>query len=463
MNRTFIHILIAFLFMQITVAQNSDTMPNFIQDSTQLIKEKKSKRKKKEPATASEDDYVNTGFFKYDNAVYVDYLKSIQLYRNGFELTDPLITLGKDEQLKISFDDISNELKTFNFTFIHCNSNWEPSGIFQQDYIGGFTDDFFRNYRYSFNTTQKFIHHEALFPNENISITKSGNYILKVYRDYDPEKIVLSRRFMVVDNNVLIEPWIKRPSQVEFRNSKQEIDFNIDHTGINIPNPFGDIKVVVLQNGRWDNAIKGLQPTFIQDQKLVYDYDDKNLFDGGNEFRDFDFRSLRFVSQNVNFIEYDSSKQFHVHLLNAEKKAFKRYSYKNDINGKYFIDVKEGQNPETDADYAIVHFYLPAETPYTEGDVYIFGQLSDWDFSREFKMKYDEKHQCYTSEILLKQGFYNYKYIILNDKNKIPDDTYTEGNFFDAENDYTFLMYYRQLGTNYDQLIGYMKYNTLKN
>lgn len=462
MKHLLIYIFIFIYCTHTSVAQDKIVSPNFIEDSTQVNSGKK-KKKQKEQEREVEDDYVKTNVFKYDNAVYVDFLKSIMLYRNGFELTDPIISLHSEEQLKISFDDISNELKTFNFTLLHCDANWEPSGIFQQDYLGGFTDDYFRTYRYSFNTTQKFIHHEALFPNENIKITKSGNYILKVYQDYDPEKIILSRRFMVVDNKVMIQPWIKRPTQVEFRNSKQEVDFTIDHTGVNIPNPFGDVKVVVMQNGRWDNAIYGLQPTFIQDQQLVYDFDDKNLFDGGNEFRDFDIRSLRFLTQNINRIEYDSSKHYNVHLLNAEQKAFKRYSYKGDINGKFFISVKEGQNPDTDADYAYVHFYYPAEKPFTEGDLYIYGQLSDWTFSREFKMKYDEKHQCYVASPFLKQGFYNYKYVLLNDKEKKPDDTYTEGNFFDTENDYTFLMYYRQLGTNYEQLIGYLKYNTIKN
>lgn len=460
--KTLLYIILSFFIIMNTVAQDT-TVPA---DTASVPKTKKNRKKifaASNDSTKNKEDYTGSPEIRYENYTYNSNIKTVQLYRNGFETTDPILNLNENEQLKIAFDDLDVELKTYNYTVIHCDANWEPSNILPADYLGGFLDDYFRSYKYSFNTTKRYIHYSTIFPNDNIKITKSGNYILKVYRDYDPEKIILTRRFCVLNNKISISQQFKRPTIIEQRNYKQEIDFTIDYSGTNVPNPFGDLKVILLQNGRWDNAIRDLKPVFVNDNKLIYDYDETNNFNGVNEFREFDDRSLRFITAYINRYEFDSTKTFNVHLLNDERKAYKRYLFKNDINGKYVIECKEGSNPDTDADYANVHFYYPAETPFEKTDIYVFGQLSDWTYKKEFKMIYDERHKAYVLTALLKQGFYNYIYVGLKDGEPKPDDTIIEGNFFDTENDYTIMVYFRQMGTNYDQIIGYLKFNTIKN
>lgn len=408
------------------------------------------------------DDYFAETSIKYENYIYKPAIKTAQLFLDGLELADPYIKLGEaSDKLRISFDDFGGGFKTYNYTVIHCNSNWEPSQLFPSDYLAGFTEDIFNTYNYSINTFVRYTHYETSFPNNTIKITKTGNYILKVYENYNPDDIVLTYRFLVYDDKVTIVPDFHRPSIIDDRNYKQEIDFTASYNNLKIIDVYNDIKVAIIQNGRWDNAITNLKPNYVNDNNLTYDYDRDNVFSGGNEFRYFDMKTLQLKGVGVNKIEYKDSIQ-HVYLTEDTRRAYKRYSIQSDINGRFIIRNQNGFTSASDADYVMTHFFLKADKQFKGGDVYLFGQLSNWNISRNYKMKYDETRQQYTLDVLLKQGYYNYEYVFVSDETGKPDESETEGNLFETENDYTILVYVRTMGTNYDQLIGLRKFNTVR-
>lgn len=432
-------------------AQKNDSIPT---------KKKKNKWWLSNNDSTSNTDYYATPNLFYTNYVYKKNIKTVQLFETSFEqLSAPIIQLGSGQQLQLNFDDIEGGLKTFNYTVIHCNANWEPSDLSQQEYLNAMLSDLIRDYSYSINTLQHFTHYKAVFPNENISITKTGNYILKVYEDNNPDKLVLSRRFMVFDQKVNVDAFVRAPTINEYRRFKQEIDFNINYNNYTIQNPYSDIKVAVLQNGRWDNAKTNLKPLFLKDNQLVYDYDQDNVFDGCNEFRYFDIKTLRLQTERIARIEYDSTLN-KVYLLPDEKRTYKRYLVYQDINGKYLIKNQEGRTSDRDGDYAWVYFTLPTNAP-VEGQVYVFGALTDWEFKPEAKMIYNEEKFCYETKLYLKQGYYNYEYMVVKDGSTIGDDAELEGMHWETENDYTILVYHRAMGTLYDQLIGIKQTNLL--
>lgn len=432
-------------------------------DTIKSNKKPKSNFWKKLNTTADtlKEEYYDSNYLRYENYIYKSNIKSVQLFEQSWELSPPVIKLNSTQSLKLSFDDLDAVLKNYNYTIVHCSANWQPSEILINEYLTGFEENNIIDYRFSLNTSQKYVHYNAVFPNDNLKLTKSGNYLLKVYQDGNQENLIITYRFMVYDERITITPQPKQASIIEDRNFKQEIDFSIFYNGYQINNPYGDLKVFIMQNDRWDNAITDLKPLFVKDKELVYDFDDKNVFEGGNEFRNFDIKSLRYHSERVNGITFDSLKN-HVFLLNDEKKSFKRYYNAADINGKYTIKIQEGNNSEIEADYAYVHFFLPFEAPLLDGNLYVFGLFSNWTCVSDNQMHYDYKRLGYQAKIYLKQGYYNYEYVFLKDGASAADETYIEGSHFETENNYVIYVYHRAIGTFYDQLIGVKRFNSVR-
>jgi hypothetical protein len=407
------------------------------------------------------DDYYGSNTIRYEDYVYKKNIKTVQLRDESFELTKAILNLGSDEKLKLSFDDLDADLKNYSYTLIHCNYNWEPSDLMPNEYIDGFLDNSINDYRYSFNTLQKFTHYNVSFPNNSMRITKTGNYILKVYQDNNPESIVITRRFMVFQNKISIESNVFAASIIEDRLFKHEIDFKINYSGYQINNPYSDLKIVLTQNNRWDNAKTNLKPVFVKDQELVYDYDEQNVFAGGNEFRFFDIRSIRYHSERIYAVKTDSAGN-HVELYKDEKRSFKRYYSQSDMNGDFLIKVQEGSNSEVEADYCYVTFFLPYDAPLTDGNLYVFGAFNAWKCNTENLLHYNPARFGYECTLYLKQGYYNYEYVFLKDGEVAADETLIEGMHYDTENDYSIYVYHRQPGTFYDQLIGVKRLNSMK-
>ncbi len=412
-------------------------------------------------ADTTAEDYYGNAAIRYEDYVYKPGIKSVQLHEESFEMSQPILKMDSEEKLKLSFDDLDAGLKNYTYTFIHCSAGWEPSDLAPAEFIDGFPENQISDHAYSYNTIQHFIHYSFVFPNENLRFTKSGNYILKVIQDGKADNIVLTRRFMVYQDKVNITAKVTPASITEYRAFKQELDFTVNHSGYVITNPYEDLKIVMMQNNRWDNAKTNLKPLFVKDDELVYDYDDANVFDGGNEFRYFDMKSIRYHSEKIADVFKDSL-GYHVTLLTDEKRTFKRYSTYTDINGNYLIKVQEGTNSEVEAEYCYVNFFLDYNAVLTDGNLYLYGSYNAWKCNQENLMHYNQKRGGYECTLYLKQGYYNYEYVFLKDGTTAADQTLIEGMHYETENDYTIYVYHHQQGTFYDQLIGLKRLNSIK-
>jgi Domain of unknown function (DUF5103) len=399
--------------------------------------------------------------FKCEDYVYKTNIKTVQLRAQSFELAQPILNLDSDDKLVLKFDDLDAGNKNFMYTFIHCNADWTPDDLSTSDYIEGFSDNMITDYKFSYNTLQLFTYYSAVFPNDNVHFTKSGNYILKVYQDGKPDNIVLTRRFMIYQNKVSVIAKVKPASLVEYRTFKQELDFTINYSGYPISNPYDDLHIVITQNNRWDNAKKNLKPVFVKDDELVYDYDDVNVFDGGSEFRYFDIKSIRYQSERIKNITKDTAGN-HVELTTDERRSSKRYTTYTDMNGNYLVKIQEGTTSETEADYCYVTFFLSSADLFSEGDVYVAGAFNQWNYTAENKMHYEPKRFGYECTLYLKQGYYNYEYVVLKPGETIGDQTEIEGMHYDTENDYCIYVYHHQPETFYDQLISVRRLNSIK-
>lgn len=391
----------------------------------------------------------------YENRVFVPEIRTVQLYNTSEEQSLPILELGGSDRLILSFDDLRGGFRNFYYTVEHCTAEWKPSTIPQIQYLKGFPGERIRDYQGSFNTYQEYTNYRLEIPDFSIQPLVSGNYILKIYEDNDPENLVLTRRFYVIDRKVTIDAQVARSSKVAEREKRQKLNFSIFHPNLQISNPFAEVKVYVSQNGREDNARWVTKPVFVKASQLVYNAVDVTDFYGGNEFRRFDLRSLRFRGEGVINIVHDDL--FIAALETDEPRLSQAYSSLIDYNGKYFIRLREGGAPETEADYARVNFRFSGAK--ASGDYYIFGELTDWKLKDEFRLIYDPASRTYQASPLLKQGVYDYIYVHADASGQIDNFT-TESNHYETENDYYIFVYYRRTGSRYDELIGLRRLTT---
>ena len=396
----------------------------------------------------------------YQNAVYHDEIKSVQLYRDGNELSNPVYELGSDAHLVFKFDDLSEDVKNYSYTLIHCDANWNESYIQQSEYIDGFANNPVSDYAMSFNTTVKFVNYQVQIPNENCKPKYSGNYALVVFEDNDRQNLVLIHRFYVVEPLVRIDGLVKRATFDPFNGDNQEVNFKIYNDQLKLLNPGEDIKVVLMQNRRWDNAVSDLKPSFIGENVLQYDYTKKNVFPGGNEFRYFDIRTNRHNGENVGRIEFFRP-CYHVTLLPDAVRSNKAYSTYKEMNGNFVIESQDRVTDfNTECDYEFVHFFLPMESQLVGGSVYVFGALTDWNVNKTNEMKWNFEKAGYELTLLLKQGYYNYEYVYVPEGGKKVDSSNLEGTFFITENDYQIFVYYHDQASRYDRLVGFVIVNS---
>ena len=392
---------------------------------------------------------------KYNDHVYVNNIKSVKFHLEDLLMSMPLYEINSGGRLRLSFDDIDGDVKDYVYTVVHCDRNWNPSDLTDMEYIDGFVEENLDSYSFSFKTIGAFTHFELFMPNEDMTLTKSGNYLLKVYEDEGDKRLVLTRRFMVVDAQVNIRGRMVRPSQVSLSRTHQELDFLVDYQRFPMRSPQQEVRATILQNGRWDNAVVNLPPMFNRLNELSFDHQNKVVFPAGKEFRYLDLRSVYYPSENISSITAEDD-IYEVVLYKDEKRFKMAYLNRQDLNGNFVIETIDQNNMDLSSNYANVLFSLYSPEPYFDYDVYLFGAFTDWKLQEKYKMLYSNQLNGYVNKIMLKQGYYDYAYAVVprDGSDTKANLSEIEGDWFETENEYTILIYYTPFGGRYDQLIG---------
>ncbi|MEO1448053.1 MAG: type IX secretion system plug protein domain-containing protein [Bacteroidota bacterium] len=404
-----------------------------------------------------EGRYASQGWVPEDRS-YSPNIRTAQLYRPPFEASYPILYLGQTQQLTLEFDEIIPEDQRetdFFIDFISCDINWRPTNIVPLEFYEGFSQQRIEDFQRSTFTKVPYVHYRHSFPAEGQGFKQSGNYLLKVYRNGNPRDVVLTRRFIVVETKVPIVSKYELNARVE-RMRMQEFAFDLMTGGLNIFNPALDLQVRVLQNFRWDNAYSPPQPRFVGENQFEYRIELNQAFNGGNEFRQHQVFSTRFYAESIQEVE-EGENQWEVFLFPDPVLASNEFRSIGDRNGTFSVQVQEWPDADINADYVNNHFTLKAKGPSAD-PVYIFGGLSNWQVLPDFRMEYDQGLQAYTGSVLLKQGIYDYSYVVARPDGSL-DETAIEGDHIDTENFYNILVYYRGPADRTDRIWGYMPLN----
>jgi hypothetical protein len=395
------------------------------------------------------------------DGIFRDNVRTVLFFREGWEFSLPILELGSNQRLILKFDELTEKTRNYSYTITHCDFDWFPSRLIQAEYMEGFIENPINDYTTSINTTVPYINYQLAIPNDNARLLVSGNYLLTVFEEGKRDTPVLTRRFYVVEPSSRISGIVKNATFDSYKGTEQEVDFMVESSGISIQDPQNEVKVVLMQNFRPDNAITNLKPLFVRNNQLSYDYSRENVFPGGNEFRNFDIKNIRINGLGVSNIEF-FQQMYHVTLKTDLSRRGENYRFENDLNGRYFIKNDRANDPDLESDYILVHFSLELPQPLFGGDIYIFGKLSDWQCTTANKMTFNPALKLYEGMMMLKQGFYDYEYVYVEKGSQKIDNTIIEGSHVETENDYQIFVYYRGFSSRYDHLIGYTAINSVK-
>lgn len=387
-----------------------------------------------------------TGYSQVLNEITnAPFLKSISFKGTDGKHQFPLVQ--KRESFVLEFDDLLAEENDYYYRIEYFNHDWTLSNLFKNEYLEGFDDQRISNYRSSYGTLQHYTHYELTLPNENTQFKHSGNYMVSIYDSSD--ELMFRRKFLIHENLASIEGGVFRSRELAQYSTHQTVQFSLNPVGFNLRNPNSDLNIVLLQNEQWD-AIKTIsKPQYVIGRELHYRYDLPLQFEGGNEFFYFDTKDSRVVNPSISHVEQEDVYQTYL-FTDPERKNYP-YTFNPDINGDFAVNTVQGKDPAIEADYTQVYFSLAKQYTLKEEEIYIYGKFSNFELKDQYKLSYNPSYEVYEGVFLLKQGFYNYKYVWKSeeglDKNKI------SGSHAVTENQYIILVYTRLIGNQHDALI----------
>ena len=378
-------------------------------------------------------------------------IASLQVVANNDWLSLPIITLNSNDFVNISFDDLTHEYHRYCYKIEHCEADWQTScALFESDYIDGFASgNTIDDVQESTNTVQLYTHYNISFPNNKCRPKISGNYRVTIYDENDEKHVVCRAYFMIVEPSMAVQLNVTTNTDIDINGKHQQVEMAVDYGNNIVSNPQTQIKTVVMQNGRWDNAVINARPQYIKANGLQWIHCKDFIFDGGNEYRKFETLDVTHTTMGLESINWDGH-NYHAWIWTDEPRP--SYIYDKDANGAFLIRNSDNIDNDVNSDYIITHFRL--KSPQTADPIYINGFFTNDRFLPQYEMKWNEKNQQYEGELLLKQGYYSYQYLMMKPEGKLKPVP-SEGNFYQTENTYQALIYFKANGDRTDRLVGY--------
>jgi len=386
------------------------------------------------------------------SVVYSPQVKTLQVVVNDDWLSLPIMKLGAGDVLNIGFDELSHAYHRYIYKLERCEANWSPSeGVFESDWLVGFNGNPIEDYENSLNTTVLYTHYSLQIPNDRCRIKMSGNYKLHVYDEEDEDTEVLCAEFYVVEPMMTVGLSITTNTDVDFNVSHQQVSMTVNYGSISVTNVEEQLRTVVMQNGREDNLKWNVKPDYVQQNRLQWEHNRRLIFDAGNEYHRFETLDVTHPTLGIDKMRWDGH-YYHAYPFANEPR--RSYLYFQDANGAFYVRNSDNIENDRTCDYLYVNYKLLTGRPYKE-DVIVEGKWTTED-EDYYVMEYDEQDQSYNAQILQKQGYYSYQYLLRDEKGRthiLPE----EGSFFETENSYQAFVYYKGISDRTWKLVGFQQ------
>jgi hypothetical protein len=359
----------------------------------------------------------------------------------------PIIEWNSEYSIAIGFDLLGASSEYLTYTVTHCNADWKPSALVSSEYLSGLQNNYIEDYANSFNTKMDYVNYNLFIPNDKVQLKASGNYVVQVFDNEG--NVLLNACFAALESQMNIGMQVSPVTDKGIHSRFQAVSFEIS-CGNEVKSPMQDLKVYVQQNRRFDNEAVLVKPLNVQNRKVIYDHNPALIFDAGNEYRTFEMTTVRYNGLGVESVEYHAP-YYHTILKPDGLRSNHHYSYNEDINGRIYIRNNETDYPDTEADYQFVHFYLPCDKPLNE-PVYILSDAFHNLLDARSRMDYSSQDKGYIKAVLLKEGYYNYLYVTRKNPAAPASTDLIEGNYYETENEYRVMVYFRPMGGRYDRL-----------
>ena len=394
------------------------------------------------------------GVQPYRTEIFNPNVHTLQVRLSGDPLAPPVALLGSENGIVVSFDMLEDNPQYLYYRVVHCDADWTPSLLSEVEYIDGFNGLSVDDYALSFNTYCNYVHYRIDLPNDDMRFRVSGNYALLVYHENNPDSLLLTACFSLTENLVALSCEITTRTDVDYNKAHQQLSFKVMYPQYEIRNPREEIKAVVSANADNESGVWLSQPLYVRNQEVEYGHVPQLIFTAGNEYRRFET-----VSRHYNTIGVESMRYFdpyyHALLRPDSPRAGGAYLYDETQKGRFFIRTDESDEADTEADYFVVHFTLATGAPL-DGEVYLDGEFTHGRRDESTRLTYNHATRAYEKSLLLKQGAYNYRYV-LQRPGRAADAAPIEGNFYETRNEYQIRIYHRPQGARYDRLVGYTR------
>jgi hypothetical protein len=388
------------------------------------------------------------------NAIFNERIRTLQVHTADSEYAlpgPPMMTLNGNDGITVEFDHLADDREYLRYELVHCNADWQPSQLTYIEYLDGFNEGIIDDYAFSQATTVHYVHYQFSLPNEQMTPLVSGNYLLKVYPESNPDEIWLQCRFVVSEQTAALGAEMTSRTDVDFNRSHQQLALQLNVERSIVRDLFNDLKVVIEQNGRMDNRVTLTKPIRVSGSTLFYEHQPELIFKAGNEYRRFESVSTTYPGMHVDYNEWHSP-YYHTVLEADESRPAESYHYDQTLSGGYVVREYNSDDSDTQADYTVVHFTL--NYPETPGfEFYIDADFVQRRFSPESRMIFNRGTQRYERAMLLKQGSYSYQYLAVAPGKDLGRTDVIEGDKYETQNRYTVYVYHRRPGERYDRLI----------
>lgn len=386
--------------------------------------------------------------------IFDERIKSLQVRLDGNDFAAPVVVLGSSDRIRIDFDHLAEDREYFRYSLQHCDARWQPSGLVDSEFLDGFNEGSIEDYGYSQATTVHYVHYSLTIPNEEVAPTISGNYLLRIYRENEPDEPLLQCRFMVSEQTAPVSAFMTSRTDVDYNKAHQQLEICVDTERAGVEDIYNDLRVVVQQNGRLDSERAISRPLRTSGSKAYFEHTPELIFEGGNEYRRFETVSEYYPGIGVESIDFQNPYR-HFYLFVDETRADKSYLYDQTQHGRYFIRRQGAAESDFEADYGVVHFELDIPQLSDGSMIFIDGDFVHRRFDPESEMRYNPVTQRYERAMLLKQGAYNYQYLLVPPGAMRGYTAPVEGDSYQTDNEYLIKIYHRRRGDRYDRLIGH--------